>query len=129
MRHKMNPGSDSAVDSSGVRPLLIIQLGLLSLCIWLGLVLHYFRDSGVLLTAGVLLLAFNIFIVAALGLPRTIRRFSGSLMLAIGLMYLLNQVLPAAWSDGHGFVMLTLVSAALAVWLTAKASGQKPATS
>lgn len=129
MRHKMNPGSGSAIDRSGVRPLLIIQLGLLSLCIWLGLVLHYFRDSGVLLTAGVLLLAFNVFIVAALGLPRTIRRFSGSLMLAIGLMYLLNQVLPATWSDGQGFVMLTLVSAALAVWLTAQAAGQKPATS
>lgn len=122
MRQEMNP-SGRVADRSGIRHLLIIQLGLLSLCVWLGLVLHYFRDSGILMTAGMMLLAFNAFILAGLGLPRVIRRFAGSLMLAVGLMYLLNQALPAAWAGGQTFVMLTLVCAALAVWLTTRTAG------
>lgn len=126
MRQKMNHESDSVRDGRGIRHLLIIQLGVLSLCVWLGLVLHYFRDAGIFMIAGMLLLAFNAFILAALGLPRSMRRFTGSLMLAIGLMYLLNLSLPPAWADGQAFLMLTLLCAALAVWLTGQTAPREP---
>jgi hypothetical protein len=118
MQQKMNHGPEVVDSGSGRRRLLMAQLLLFGLCLWLGLILHYFRESGALMTAGVVLLAFNVFVVAALGLPRTIRRFAGSLMLAVGLMYALGQLLPAGWTGGQGFIFLTLACTTLAVWLT-----------
>lgn len=119
MQQKMHPGSDRIRGGSGIRRLLMAQLLLLGLCLWLGLMLHYFREAGGLVTAGAVLLAFNLFVLAAVGLPRTIRRFTGSLMLAMGLMYVLGQLLPAGWMGGQAFVFITLGCAALTVWLTA----------
>lgn len=104
-----------AVPDTGFRRLLMIQLALIGLSVWLGVMLYCLRDSAALATAMVLVTIMAV-VVCFTGLSHSARRFIGRLGMALVIMATLVHMLPPAWLTGPAIWLLALGCAALAVW-------------
>ena len=97
----------------GIQRLLLVQVALVSACLWFGFIMYQLPAGG----TDQLMLLLAVPVLAGLTFASISLRWIGGVSLAAGLMILFSHVLPAGWFQGPLFVLLAAASAALAIRL------------